>query len=745
MVESSKRKAAEAGFSRSHLDTEQTLADIQPSETSNTAHIYGAVANSMSGKDSNLSVPRDWTVAESKSSRKKRRKIERDPDGDPSISFLKGRPERVDLKALQDLVLYILSDGIAPTWLAVKNAKQIKKVVVLMVPSLDRTMLEDSALWNTISEDGEITGMNKPDEPSSGHDSASQAQSSASADTSPMDSPPETALHFPSSHVSPGNLGDRLLQHIIEVRAPGDSRLSRVHSPLQGMLIAPFSETSKQKAQKSKNDKSFHGSRTPIVDFIHSLNELQEAEYPIHPAAFTDPKDAQLEKERRERTGQSTPSGWVDTDVSVPRPQVMSSPPPKVYDSLTQGLKPYALDCEMVLTSDGKHSLARVSVLDWVGRTVVDRYVKPALAIENYFTEFSGITEKILENVTTTLEDIQKELLHIFRQDTILLGHSLESDLNALKMTHPFVIDTSIIYPHPRGLPLRSSLKFLANRYLKREIQKGGMSGHDSVEDARAVLDLVRLKCDKGPTWGTLEANGESIFRKIGGTLKMDAEGEVVLKTTAMVEYGTPERGLGRDATYKIGCSNDDEIVRGVLRAAHGDPVDEATATEESSKNAAESNRAGHDEEKAPQAPDQTIPPGGADFIWARLRDLEAARGWNIHPSDKFPASSSAFAADVPLPNDQAEEHLRITLRQTAQRIYRIYANLPSRTLLIIYSGTGDMRPLLRLQQLQAQFKREFKVKKWSDISVKWTDVEEQEMKKECERARQGVGVLALR
>ena len=39
-------------------------------------------------------------IAESKSSRNKRRKIEQSADGYPTINFLKARPERVELKAL---------------------------------------------------------------------------------------------------------------------------------------------------------------------------------------------------------------------------------------------------------------------------------------------------------------------------------------------------------------------------------------------------------------------------------------------------------------------------------------------------------------------------------------------------------------------------------------------------------------------------------------------------------------------
>lgn len=40
----------------------------------------------------------------------------------------------------------------------------------------------------------------------------------------------------------------------------------------------------------------------------------------------------------------------------------------------------------------------------------------------------------MLENVTTTLTDVQKHLVDILPADAILLGHSLEFDLRALKV-----------------------------------------------------------------------------------------------------------------------------------------------------------------------------------------------------------------------------------------------------------------------------------------------------------------------
>lgn len=62
------------------------------------------------------------------------------------------------------------------------------------------------------------------------------------------------------------------------------------------------------------------------------------------------------------------------------------------------------------------------------------------------------------------------------------------------------MIDTSVIYQHPRGPPFKASLKWLAQKWLKKEIQTktGEEGGHDSEEDARTAIELVKLKMDKG-------------------------------------------------------------------------------------------------------------------------------------------------------------------------------------------------------------------------------------------------------
>jgi RNA exonuclease 1 len=114
---------------------------------------------------------------------------------------------------------------------------------------------------------------------------------------------------------------------------------------------------------------------------------------------------------------------------------------------------------------------------------------------------FSGITAEALADIKVALPAVQEHVMELLSASPtpILLGHSLESDLRALKICHPACIDTALIYCHPRGRPLKPGLAWLTKKWCGREIQTRGDGGHDPEEDARACLDLLKKKVQNGP------------------------------------------------------------------------------------------------------------------------------------------------------------------------------------------------------------------------------------------------------
>ncbi|KIW25362.1 uncharacterized protein PV07_08546 [Cladophialophora immunda] len=179
--------------------------------------------------------------------------------------------------------------------------------------------------------------------------------------------------------------------------------------------------------------------------------------------------------------------------------------------------QPVSFDCEMGYTTHGMEVI-RVTAVSWPdGRLLLDILVRPFGEILDLNTRFSGVTKEAFASALpyeSELSDpVQKAHLdqcqlrkvdspaaarqllfdHISRE-TPLLGHAIENDLNVVRIIHPCVVDTVLLYPHPRGLPIRYRLKILSQKYLSRGIQTAGEAGHDSKEDAVATGDLVTKK-----------------------------------------------------------------------------------------------------------------------------------------------------------------------------------------------------------------------------------------------------------
>lgn len=228
--------------------------------------------------------------------------------------------------------------------------------------------------------------------------------------------------------------------------------------------------TSREKKQR----KSQVRKQLSLPDLELTIDQLREQGYPIHSS-----------KVLSEETYVSD-SDWLET---------------KSFSH--SGLHTFAMDCEFCQTPTGK-MLARVSLVNFQGEVVYDSFVKPQSEIIDYLTKYSGITKEDMDNATTTFEEARSKLLEIIAEEDILIGHSLDCDLKVLKIKHPRVIDTALIYDSSRGRSFKPGLRSLAEMYLGRKIQQGEAdgTGHSSVEDLLACLDLVKLKLIEGASFG---------------------------------------------------------------------------------------------------------------------------------------------------------------------------------------------------------------------------------------------------
>uniref|UniRef100_A0A8C0FDZ2 Exonuclease domain-containing protein n=1 Tax=Bubo bubo TaxID=30461 RepID=A0A8C0FDZ2_BUBBB len=152
----------------------------------------------------------------------------------------------------------------------------------------------------------------------------------------------------------------------------------------------------------------------------------------------------------------------------------------------------YALNCEMCYTTHGLE-LTRVTVVDAKLQVVYDSFVKPDGKVVDCDKRLSGVTKDDLKNTTTSFQSVQAILLNLFSADTILIGHSLENDLFALKLIHDRVVDTSVVFPYRLGLPHKIELRCLMADYLRRIHQDDG-DGHNSRQDAIACMELILWK-----------------------------------------------------------------------------------------------------------------------------------------------------------------------------------------------------------------------------------------------------------
>lgn len=137
---------------------------------------------------------------------------------------------------------------------------------------------------------------------------------------------------------------------------------------------------------------------------------------------------------------------------------------------------------------------------------------------------YSGVTAKMLDDVETRIEDVQVRLMSLIGENDIIVGHSLENDLRALRFVHAKIIDTSVVFRGANGR--KFSLKHLSNVLLQRKIQAGcGSSGHCSTEDAEAALVLALRRAQRGDSFRLKENSKRRNILSVFQQMNREAKG----------------------------------------------------------------------------------------------------------------------------------------------------------------------------------------------------------------------------
>ena len=156
--------------------------------------------------------------------------------------------------------------------------------------------------------------------------------------------------------------------------------------------------------------------------------------------------------------------------------------------------------------------VARLTVLRENGVPLMDDYVMPPAdePVIDYVTRYSGIRAEDLQpartqHYLTWPKYAYAKLYYLLEAGCVFVGHGLKSDFRALSLLVPDAqrADTALLFRKPPPPPATTtssaaaghrllSLRFLAACLLGRTIQTAER-GHDSLEDARAALDLYRL------------------------------------------------------------------------------------------------------------------------------------------------------------------------------------------------------------------------------------------------------------
>ena len=429
--------------------------------------------------------------------------------------------------------------------------------------------------------------------------------------------------------------------------------------------------------EKNELTRALSRQKTTIDSLLMDADAFIESGYPIHP-------DTPAIKEKDNIViddGSHEKGGWVDT-----KPMVRQDGSNGNLNGQPPQRRIFGIDCEMCKSETGP-VLARVSIVNEDGIVVYDTFVEPEVPIVDYLTKYSGITAELMSAARKeTLADVQKYITDLISSNDVIVGHSLEHDFNALRLRHPTVIDTSLIYDHEAGPPFRPSLKYLASTYLKKQIQLDkDRVGHDSIEDARTCIELLKLKLANNPGFG-LVTSTRDICARIG---------ENGNKQSLLLNDSVRDNTNQKRHCRTIGCYTDGEIF-GSIKEHIND----------------------------------------YDLIVGRLRELEFARGYAVRRIKSLSNDSNRESPGITNEVSEEKNDSQVIL-DIIQQIRKVYEIAPMGTLFMVVSGCGDTRELKKINDEINDLPREERYQKRGERRA--------ELERAVLKAKDGVAILLVK
>ncbi|CAO3611640.1 unnamed protein product [Cunninghamella blakesleeana] len=440
----------------------------------------------------------------------------------------------------------------------------------------------------------------------------------------------------------------------------------------KGFHLNPTSQLLQSQVTQSRK-LQLHSERKQLLEkenidkntmFTLDLEDLRGYKYPIPP--FLD-------------ESVTLPEGWKETRPSL---------------EPTDKKKLIAIDCEMVLTESGR-ALARVSLVDEDGNILLDEYVRPDEPIIDYLTEYSGITPSIMAETDCSLRRAQKHVRKLVDHNVILVGHSIDSDLNALKLAHPYCADTSLLYDSPRGPPYKPSLRALTSIHLKRKIQVTSKEklGHNSAEDALATMDLFKLKVKNGFKFGRNKNDLELIFDRFHRN-RQPRKGMILECNTGKQTFQA-----GRGIQYG-NLSTDELLTSEVIKQITNEGGDEAN--------------------------------DHVNFILAKYDGLKFKDMMDDGDEDLPPVVTSS--------NTVVDREKAVKLAVFDQYLKRIYDEAPKNTAIVVLGGLGHVPKYIRLMKKYNKYKEFMNMRKTGEEEdleeITWTSEDQNEFELESQKAK---------